>query len=329
MNKRRKLLLALGAAALGSPLTLHAQPATKVWRVGFLGYRSRPDSLDSSFYGAFPRGMREVGYIEGKNLTIEWRFADGKADRLPALAAELVQLKVDLIVATGPVVTSAAQKVTTTMPIVMVNAGDPVGQGFVKSLAQPGGNITGLSNMVGELPPKHLEMLRSMVPKLSRVAFLVNPNVTVGGALQRLQPAAQKTGITILPFEARTPQEIDSAFSGMYKNNAGAVIVLQDAVFIQQNRQIAELATKYRLPSISGNREFVEAGGLMGYGSNLADGYHRAATYVDKILKGAKPADIPVEQPTIFELFINDKTAKTLGLKIPQSLLISANKVIE
>ncbi len=329
MNKRRKLLLALGATALGSPLTLHAQPATKVWRVGFLGYRSRPDSLDSSFYGAFPRGMRELGYIEGKNLTIEWRFADGKADRLPALAAELVQIKVDLIVATGPVVTSAAQKVTTTMPIVMVNAGDPVGQGFVKSLAQPGGNITGLSNMVGELPPKHLEMLRSMVPKLSRVAFLVNPNVTVGGALQRLQPAAQKTGITILPFEARTPQEIDRAFSGMYKKNAGAVIVLQDAVFIQQNRQIAELATKHRLPSISGNREFVEAGGLMGYGSNLADGYHRAATYVDKILKGAKPADIPVEQPTIFELFINGKTAKTLGLKIPQSLLISANKVIE
>ena len=329
MNKRRKLLLALGATALGSPLTLHAQPATKVWRVGFLGYRSRPDSLDSSFYGAFPRGMRELGYIEGKNLTIEWRFADGKADRLPALAAELVQIKVDLIVATGPVVTSAAQKVTTTMPIVMVNAGDPVGQGFVKSLAQPGGNITGLSNMVGELPPKHLEMLRSMVPKLSRVAFLVNPNVTVGGALQRLQPAAQKTGITILPFEARTPQEIDRAFSGMYKKNAGAVIVLQDAVFIQQNRQIAELATKHRLPSISGNREFVEAGGLMGYGSNLADGYHRAATYVDKILKGAKPADIPVEQPTILELFINGKTAKTLGLKIPQSLLISANKVIE
>ena len=329
MNKRRKLLLALGATALGSPLTLHAQPATKVWRVGFLGYRSRPDSLDSSFYGAFPRGMRELGYIQGKNLTIEWRFADGKADRLPALAAELVQIKVDLIVATGPVVTSAAQKVTTTMPIVMVNAGDPVGQGFVKSLAQPGGNITGLSNMVGELPPKHLEMLRSMVPKLSRVAFLVNPNVTVGGALQRLQPAAQKTGITILPFEARTPQEIDRAFSGMYKKNAGAVIVLQDAVFIQQNRQIAELATKHRLPSISGNREFVEAGGLMGYGSNLADGYHRAATYVDKILKGAKPADIPVEQPTIFELFINGKTAKTLGLKIPQSLLISANKVIE
>ena len=329
MNKRRQLLLALGATALGSPLTLHAQPATKVWRVGFLGYRSRPDSLDSSFYGAFPRGMRELGYIQGKNLTIEWRFADGKADRLPALAAELVQIKVDLIVATGPVVTSAAQKVTTTMPIVMVNAGDPVGQGFVKSLAQPGGNITGLSNMVGELPPKHLEMLRSMVPKLSRVAFLVNPNVTVGGALQRLQPAAQKTGITILPFEARTPQEIDRAFSGMYKKNAGAVIVLQDAVFIQQNRQIAELATKHRLPSISGNREFVEAGGLMGYGSNLADGYHRAATYVDKILKGAKPADIPVEQPTIFELFINGKTAKTLGLKIPQSLLISANKVIE
>ena len=330
MNNRRKLIVALGASALSTPFASLAQQQGKVRRVGFLGYIRRPDSLDSHFIGAFPRGMRELGYVEGKNLTIEWRFAGGKANELPALAAELVQLKLDVIVTQGPVPTIAAQKATTAIPIVMANVGDPVSQGFVKSLAHPGGNITGLSTMIGDLILKHLEMLRSMVPKLSRVAVLVNPsNSTVAVALRNIQAAVQGTDATILVFEARTPQEIDSAFSEMHRKNAGAVIVLQDAVFLQQNRQITELAMKHRLPSISGSRQYVEAGGLMGYGTNLADGYHRAATYVDKIFKGAKPGDLPVEQPTKFELFINGKTAKALGLKIPQSLLITAEKIIE
>ena len=313
------------------PVCSFAQQQGKVWRVGFLSQRRHVDFLDSDYYyGPFRQGMRELGYVEGKNLVIEWRSAEGKFERLPDLAAELVQLKVDVIVTAGTPAISAAQKATTTIPIVMGSAGDPVGSGFVKSLARPGGNITGLSNMVVDLGPKHLEMLRSMVPKLSRVAVLVNPsNSSHATILKSVQAAAQKTNIKVLPAEARTPQEIESAFSTMTQGNVGAVLVAIDAFFIQQGRQIAELAAKHRLPSMSASREYVEAGGLMSYGQNLADNYRRAATYVDKILKGAKPGDLPVEQPTKFELIINGKTAKALGLTIPQSLLISADKVIE
>jgi len=327
LNNRRILVIALGMGALATPFASFAQQQGKVWRAGFLGYSRRPDPLDSNYIGAFPRGMRELGYVEGKNLTIEWRFADGRADQLPSLAAELVKLKLDVIVTQGPAATRAAQKATAVIPIVMVNSGDPVGQGFVKSLAHPEANITGGSNMVGDLILKHLEMLRSMVPKLSRAALLVNPNSSRAG--RTITAEGQRTGVKIIKFEARTQQEIDNVFSSMRSENAGALIVLQDAVFLQQRKQIAELAMKHRLPSISGSREYVEAGGLIGYGTSLADGYLRAATYADKIFKGAKPSDLPVEQPTKFELFINGKTAKALGLKIPQSLLISADKVIE
>ena len=330
MNNRRKLLIALGAAALASPLTPNAQPQTKVWRIGFLYLLSRQSAVDTGRYITFLEGMRELGHVEGKNLVIEWRFADGKSERLPGLARELVNLKVDVIVTAGTAATSAAQKVTTTVPIVMANASDPVGSGFVKSLARPGGNITGLSSISSDLSPKHLEMLRSMVPKLSRVAVMLNPgNSSHTAALKSVQAAAQRAGIKIVPVEARTPQEIENAFSVMARENAGAVIVASDSFFIQQRRQIAELSAKYRLPSISARREYVEAGYLMSYGQNSADNFRRAATYVDKIFKGAKPGDLPVEQPTKFELFINGKTAKALGLTIPQALLISADKVIE
>ena len=330
MNTRRKLLLALGATALASPLTPHAQPQTKVWRVGFLSTQVRPDSLDTDNIGALLRGMRELGYVEGKNLTIEWRFAGGKYERLPDLAAELMQLKVDAIVVTGGPATKAAQKATATIPIVMVNNNNPVGDGFVASLAHPGGNTTGLTTMAGELNPKHLEMLRGMVPKLSRVAFLANPaNPAYATTLKNIQAGARSVGVTLLPLEARTPQEIEQAFAAMTREKAGACIVHADGFLNQQRRQIAELALKHRLPSIFGRREYAEAGGLMSYGPNYADNYRRGAIFVDKIFKGAKPGDIPVEQPTIFELFINGKTAKALGLKIPQSLLISADKVIE
>ena len=330
MNKRRKLVIVLGAGAFVAPFGSFAQSQGKIWRVGFLSQRNRPDSLDSDQYGAFPRGMRELGYVEGKNLVIEWRFADNDIGRLSDLAEEFVRLKVDVIVAIGSAATSAAQKATVTIPIIMGSTGDPVGSGFVKNLARPGGNITGITNLITEVAPKYLEMLRSMLPRLSRVAVLLNPaNSAHGAILKSVQSAAQRAGMTILPEEARTPQEIDSAFSRMARQNAGAVYVVQDSLFTQQRRQIVELEAKHRLPSITAPREHPEAGGLMSYGPNYADNYRRAATYVDKIFKGAKPADLPVEQPTKFELVINGKTAKALGLTIPQSLLISADKVIE
>ena len=330
MNKRRKIILALGASALAVPFGAVAQQQGKIWRIGFLSTR-RVEISDSDFaYGPFRQGMRELGYVEGRNLVIEWRSAEGKTERLPAMAAELVQLKVDLIVAASTPGVAAAQKATTTIPIVMTSTLDPVGSGFVASLAHPGGNITGLKNFFGDLGPKHLEMLRSVAPKLTRVAMLLNPgNAGMAAVLKNVQAAAQKFGVTILPFDAASPREIESAFSKMTQQKTGALIVVADAVFITQAHQIAELAVKNRLPSIQANREYAEAGGLMSYGNSLAANYRRAATYVDKIFKGAKPGDIPVEQPTTFELAINMKSAKALGLKIPNSILVQATKVIE
>lgn len=328
MNNRRKLLVALGAGLLTAPLRSFAQQQGKVWRVGFLG------ESEQSFYvqriDAFKAGMRELGYVEGKNLAIETRFADSKYERLPGLVVEMIELKVDAIVAVATPSTSAAQKATTTMPIVMVNAADPVGSGFVASLAHPGGNITGLTNVLVDLSPKHLEMLLSMVPKLVRVAVLVNPaNPAQATMLKNVLAAAQRTTVKILPVEARTPQDIENAFSTMARENAGAVIVLNNPFFAQQQRQIVGLATKNRLPSIYGIRGYVEIGGLMSYGVDTFNQFRRAATYVDKILKGAKPGNLPVEQPMKLELVINRKTAKALGLAIPQSLLVMADKVIE
>lgn len=330
MKYRREVLIALGASALAAPLACLAQQQGKVWRIGFMHQGTRPESLESHFLGAFPQGMRELGYVEGKNLVIEWRFADGKTERMPGFAAEFVQLKVDAIVAVDTVGISAAQEATATIPIIMNGVSDPVGNGFVQSLAHPGGNITGPSNFGSELAPKHLEMISSMVPGLLQVAVLMNPDSMSNRAgLKGVEAAAQKRKVKILPAAARTPQEIEHAFSQMVRQKAGGLIVLRDGFLNQQRRQIAELAAKNRLPTIAGLREFVEAGGLISYGNSLADQYRRVATYVGKILKGAKPADLPVEQPTKFELFINRKTAKALGLTIPQSLLVGADRVIE
>lgn len=330
MINRRKIIVAVGVCAVVSPLHSFAQQQGKVWRVGVLSTRNRPASLDADAFGAFQREMRELGYVEGKNLVTEFRWANEKYDRLPALAAELVQLKVDVIVAAGDQDISAAQKATSTIPIVMATVPDPIASGFVKSLAHPGGNITGLSSVGIDISPKLLEMLQRMVPKLSRVAVLVNPaNLSHGTVLKSIQAAAQGTGAKILPVEVRSAREIENAFSEMAQKKVEAVLVARDVIFVGQGRQIAELATKHRLPSISGYRNYVEAGGLMSYGPNSAGSFRRAATYVDKIFKGAKPADLPVEQPTTIELIINRKTAKALGLTIPQSLLISADKVIE
>ena len=246
------------------------------------------------------------------------------------LAAELVRLKPDVLVTVGTPASLAAQKATTAIPIVMMALGDPVGDGLVKTLARPGGNSTGFSNMTAELGPKLLEMLRGMVPRVTRVAVLVNAsNAQSTAALQNVQAAAQKVGVKIQPVEASTPRGIANVFPVMARQNAGALIVTRDALFVQQKNQIVELATKQRLPSMGTYREYVEAGGLMSYGENLRENNRRAATYVDKIFKGANPGDLPVEQPTTFELFINRKTATTLGLKISNSMLVQATKVIE
>ena len=327
---RRRVIIALGAAALAAPLASFAQQQGKVWRVGFLPVR-HVDFVDAdNYYGPFTQGLRELGYVVGKNLVIEWRSAEGKSERLPELAAQLVQLKVDVLVTAGTQAGLAAQKATTTIPIVMIGLGDPVGSGLVKSLARPGGNSTALSNMTADLGPKLLEMLRGMVPKVTRVAVLVNPaNPSNTLALKNVQAAAQKLGVKIQPVEAGTPQEIANGFTVMARQNAGALIVSLDGLLIQQKGQIVEFAAKQRLPAIAAHREYVEAGGLMSYGQNIREPYRRAATYVDKIFKGANPGDLPVEQPTNFELFINRKTANALGLKIPNSILVQATKVIE
>jgi len=330
MNNRRKLVVALGASVIAAPLPSFAQQQGKIWRVGFLAQR-HVNFIDSdNYYGPFRQGMHDLGYVDGKNLIIEWRSAEGKNERLPSLAAELVNFKVDVIVTVGAPAISAAQKATATIPIVMGGTSDPVGFGFVSSLARPAGNITGLSNMAADVRLKQLEMLLAIVPKVSRVAVLVNPSNTASiKNLEKVQAAAEKRGVKILRADAGTPQEIENAFTWMREQNAAALIVVLDQFLLQQKNQIAELTAKHRLPAVTSDRAYSESGVLMSYGTNLADQYRRAATYVDKIFKGAKPGDLPVEQPTKFELVINSKTAKSLGLTIPQSLLISADKVIE
>jgi len=330
MNNRRKLVVALGASVIAAPLPSFAQQQGKIWRVGFLAQR-HVNFIDSdNYYGPFRQGMHDLGYVDGKNLIIEWRSAEGKNERLPSLAAELVNFKVDVIVTVGAPAISAAQKATATIPIVMGGTSDPVGFGFVSSLARPAGNITGLSNMAADVRLKQLEMLLAIVPKVSRVAVLVNPSNTASiKNLEKVQAAAEKRGVKILRADAGTPEEIENAFTWMREQNAAALIVVLDQFLLQQKNQIAELTAKHRLPAVTSDRAYSESGVLMSYGTNLADQYRRAATYVDKIFKGAKPGDLPVEQPTKFELVINSKTAKSLGLTIPQSLLISADKVIE
>ena len=274
--------------------------------------------------------MRELGYVEGKNFIIQWRFADGKYERLPSLAAELVRLNVDVIVAGTTLSVQAAHQATATIPIVMVAVPDPVGEGFVARLSRPGGNVTGLSNIVTEVSAKHLELLRAAVPKLSRVAVLINPpNPSDSLILEQIQGAAYATGVKVFAVEASTARQLEAGFGAMTRARAEAMIVAADSYFDVQRDQITKLAVKNRLPTISSSREMTEAGGLMSYGQDLAEHYRRAATYVDKILKGAKPGNLPVEQPTVLELVINQRTAQALGLTIPQELVLRADKVIE
>ena len=328
MNRRNTLfaLLALGAA----PLASLAQQPRNVWRIGILSQTTRPATLDADNLSNFLRGLRELGYVEGRNLIVEWRFADDKLDRLPALAAELVALRADVLVSTANAGPLALQKATSEIPIVMTSASDPVGSGLVKSLARPGGNITGLSTINAELSPKRLELLLEIVPRLSHVAVLLDPASPANRPiLESLEAAAKKPGVKVLALETRTLREIEDAFGAMARHKVRALIVPSDPLFSQHRFRIAELAAKNRLPSLSADRRYAEAGSLASYGTSLSESYHRAAAYADRILKGARPGDLPVEQPTTFELVINAKTAKTLGIRIPQSLLIRADRVIE
>jgi putative tryptophan/tyrosine transport system substrate-binding protein len=298
-------------------------------RIGFLSLTSpsdRPPLLD-----AFRQRLRELGWVEGQNIVIDYRYAEGRVDRLPDLAAELVRLKVDLIVASaGTQAATAAKNATETIPIVMIYVRDPVGTGLIASLARPGGNVTGVSGSAGlELFAKQLELLKETVPKIRRVAILSNPdNAYHQLAIREVNVAARSLGVQLQLLEARGPNEFDGAFAAMAKERVGALLVLSDAIFGSHRTRLADLAARSRLPAAYGVRESVEAGGLMSYGPSLLDSYRQAATYVDKILKGAKPADLPVEQPMKFELVLNLKTAEALGLTIPPLILFQADEVI-
>ncbi len=325
---RVTLLALLAVFLLGAPLAAEAQAPAKVPRIGFLSSRSPTET--APYLGVFRQGLRELGYVEGQNIAIEYRFAEGRPERLPALAAELVRLKVDVMVTTASPAPQAAKQATSTIPIVFAASGDPVSEGLVASLARPGGNITGLSSISPEVVGKQLELLKEVAPQVSRVAVLQNPsNHTHPHTLRQAEGAARALGVKLHIVQAGSPAEIDAAFAAMRSQRAGGVLVLRDALFLAQRTQIAALAAKSRLPAMYGLREEAEAGGLMAYGASVPVMYRRAATYVDKILKGAKPADLPVEQPTKFELVINLKTAKALGLTIPPSLLQRADELIQ
>ena len=326
---RRTFLFVFSLGALSVPIAADAQPTGKVYRIGYLGAGS--DTGSQPPVEAFREGLRELGLVEGQNIVIDYRFAEGRFDRLPDLAAELVRLKVDVIMAgpTPPAV--AAKNATGTIPIVVAGVGDPVELGLIASLARPGGNVTGLSFSVGmDIFGKGLELLREAVPKFRRVAILSNPaNPSHGLALTNVKAAAGSLGVQLQLLEASEPNQFDGAFAEMAKERVDALLVVADGMFIFHRARLAELAAKNRVPSMHGVRENVEAGGLMSYGPSTVAAWRRAAFFVDRILKGAKPADLPVEQPTKFELVINLKAAKTIGLSISPSLLARSDEVIE
>jgi putative ABC transport system substrate-binding protein len=325
--KIKTTVLTVCAVLLGLSSSAQAQPTT-IPRIGFL-IASSPSAIAPRM-DAFQEGLHELGYVEGKNVFIERRYADGKSDHLPALAAELVGLKVDVIVSSGPTATRPAKGATSTIPIVMTFDDDPVGSGFVASLARPGGNITGLSTLSPELSGKQLELLKEIVPKLSRVAVIgTSARQGTAQALNEMELAAGTFKVKLQFLDVQNPKDIETAFRATSKGRADALLVLQSPVFNSHRAEIADLAIKRRLPATYPRREFVEDGGLMFYGVNVLDLDRRAATYVDKILKGTKPADLPVEQPKKFEFIINLKAAKQIGLTIPPNVLVRADKVIK
>jgi putative ABC transport system substrate-binding protein len=325
-------LLVLTIGVFSAPLVAEAQRARKIPWIGFLGNNAPTHSPGvARIWGGIWQGLREHGWLEGHNIVVESRFSEGRFERFPGFAAELVRLKVDLIVASTPPAIRAAKEATTTIPIVMVGLADPVGLGFVASLARPGGNITGVAFSPGEgLVAKRLQLLKEAIPGISKVAALVNPaNPSHPPLLRELRVAADALKLKLQILEARTPEELESAFEAAARERANALHEVGDPMFFRHRTRILELAARSRLPTSHGSREPVEEGGLISYGVDQVDHHRRAAYYVDKILKGAKPADLPVEQPTKFELVINLKTAKALGLTIPQSVLIRADQVIQ
>jgi len=325
---RRAFIGTLAGGLLAAPLAALAQQTGKVYRIGFLGNSTA--ALEANLVGPFREGLRDLGYVEGRNVLIEYRWAEGKYDRFPALIGELLALKVAVIVTAGTPATLAVKKATTSVPLVMLAVGDPVGTGIVPSLSHPGGNITGLTAISTEMDAKRLELLREVVPSVSYIALLWN----AGSPLQvlaekQVQAAAQVLRMRVLSLGVKTEEEIKSALAVMARERPDALLVLADRLLLHHRALIMDFATRHRLPGVHAYRELVEAGGLMSFGPSYADMHKRAAYFVDRILKGAKPGDLPVERPLTFELVINLKTAKALGLTIPQSLLQRADQVIE
>jgi putative ABC transport system substrate-binding protein len=327
---RRAFIAGATLGLLAAPLAAEAQPPTRVFRLGLLG-GSTPTSPEASHvWEGFFQGLRDLGYVEGQNVVIEGRFYEDRIERLPALAADLVRLQVDVIVAGAAPAPEVAKRTTSTIPIVMANHTDPVGSGLVASLVKPAGNVTGLSMVSPELRGKQLQLLKETVPRLTRVAGLSNPTVPLyAREAEELEAAARSLKVELQFVDARTPSELPDAFSAATKARAGALIVLGGSMFFAHRARVSELAAKSRLPAMYGLREYAEVGGLMVYGVSVRDSFRRAAGYVDRILKGAKPGDLPIEQPTKFELVINLKTARALGLTVPPALLQRADQVIE
>jgi putative tryptophan/tyrosine transport system substrate-binding protein len=326
--ERRKFLAALGGAAAAWPLAARAQQAAKVYVIGFLSAGAQVRSPTP--WSIFVNGLRDLGWIEGKNIVFERRYADNRLDRLAELAAELVRLDVDVIVTVGTLAPLAAKRATTSIPIVMMNAGDPVGSGLVASLARPGGNVTGMSLMAPDLGGKRLELLKETLPRLSHVAVIWNAaNPYSALVFDETQGAAKKLTVEIQSLEVRGPGDFDGALATMLRNRVDALVIVEDPLTFNHLNKIAEFCANKRLAAIYGLREFADAGGLMTYGASQADLYRRSVDFVDKILRGFKPSDLPVQQPTKFELVINLKTAKALGLTVPDTLLARADEVIE
>jgi putative tryptophan/tyrosine transport system substrate-binding protein len=327
---KRREFIALAGSTIAWSLDVRAQqPAGKVYRIGWLA--SGSFAAAPHLVAAFQQGLRDFGWVEGQNVEIEYRFAEGSMERLPELAAELVRLKVDLIVAVATASSAAAKKATDTIPVVMIAVGDPVGVGLIQNLARPGGNVTGLSFSVAmETFGKSLELLKEAVPSVRRVAILSNPvSPAQPLAISSIRSAAQSLGVELQLLEAREPKQFDGAFAAMAKQRVSALLVVADTIFLLDRRRLTDLAALSRLPVAYGYKEHVEAGGLLSYGPSLSDLWRRAAIFANKILRGAKPADLPVEQATKFELVINMKTAEALGLTVPPSLLARADEVIE
>jgi putative ABC transport system substrate-binding protein len=325
---RREFIGTIACGLLAAPLAAEVQPAGKVYRIGFLG--NSTEAMEANLVGPFREGLRERGYVEGRDLTIEYRWAEGAYERFPALIAELIALKSDIIVTAGTPAAHAVKRTTTTIPLVMVVVGDPIGTGLVKSLARPGGNLTGLVSIGPDLEGKRLELLTQIVPKLSSVAFLANPANPIHLTSEKQASAAAKAlHLKVVFFPVRVEGEFDHAFQAIVGQRSGALVMLADRLFLHHRARIVEFTARHRLPAVYAYNELVQVGGLMSFGPSYPEMHRRAAYFVDRILKGARATDLPMEQPSKFELILNLRTARTLGLVIPQEVLQRADQVIE